>query len=232
MDLAVPLPPARIRQGGGRHRFDDDYFLDTACSDARFLTSIGLTAGSRVLDFGCGPGRLAIGLIASGWSGSYLGVEAKRVHVDWATADITSRFPDFRFDWVDAANARYNPDGSEPPRLPVDDSSIDLICAFSVFSHMLSDDTKTYLAEFRRALSPAGKAYITVYMADNVPDETENPSWMRAWSGRLHCVLYSTDHLMHLITEAGMVLDEIVHRDDRYQTGLILKSSELARPTA
>jgi SAM-dependent methyltransferase len=225
MDLDVPLPPVDIRQGGGRHRFDDDYYVETARSDVNFLTSVGLESDSRLLDFGCGPGRLAIGLIASGWAGSYLGVETKAVHVSWATEEITSRFPNFEFVRVDAANARYNPVGADERRLPVDDGSIDMLCAFSVFSHMLSDDTRTYLAEIRRVLHPDGRAYITAYVADEAPDETENPSWLGAWSGRLHCVVYSTDYLTRLITEAGLVVKHLGARDGRKQTGIVLGRS-------
>jgi cyclopropane fatty-acyl-phospholipid synthase-like methyltransferase len=220
--MHLPLPPTQIRQGGGPLRYDDDYFLESARYDAELLMSVGLRPGSRLLDFGCGPGRVAIGLIASEWSGSYLGVEVQNRHVSWATSDITSRFPDFRFVWVDASNDRYNPDGSEPNRLPVDDAWVDLICAFSVFSHMLSDQTAAYLSEFRRALTSDGKAFITAFVADDVPDETENPPWLGEWKGRLHCVLYSTTHLSRLIQGEGLVLEDMVPMDNRKQVGLLL----------
>ena len=99
--------------------------------------------------FGCGPGRIAIALIDAEWKGSYLGIEVKSRHVDWATTEITSRFPDYRFIKVDAPNARYNPSGLSPRTLPVQSNSADMICAFSVFSHMLSVDTAAYLGEFQ-----------------------------------------------------------------------------------
>jgi cyclopropane fatty-acyl-phospholipid synthase-like methyltransferase len=104
----------------------------------------------------------------------------------------------------------------------VGDESVDMIWAFSVFSHMLSDDTTTYLAEFRRALAPHGKALITVFMADGVPNETENPTWYGNWSGRLHCVLYSTDYIERLISEAGFILERVIKREGRKQDSLLL----------
>jgi len=144
--------------------------------------------------------------------------------VRWASAEITSRYPDFQFVRVNAANARYNPSGSEPPRLPVDDGSADMICAFSVFSHMLSDDTTIYLREFRRALAPDGSAFITVFMADGVPDMTENPPWLGASSGRLHRVLYSTDFLSQLIRGSGLIIEDILPEvPHRKQPGLLLR---------
>lgn len=222
MNPPVPLPPVQIRQGGGGLRFDDDVFVEAARYDAKLLEAYGLTSGARVLDFGCGPGRVAIGLIDTGWSGPYLGIEVNERHVRWATSEITARFSDFEFLRIDAANDRYNPDGGEARRLPVPDGSIDVICAFSVFSHMLSEETATYLAEFRRVLTSDGKAFITVFMDDDVPDETENPPGLREWSGRLHCVLYSTDFLGRLIVDAGLVLEEVVDMEARQQTGLLL----------
>ena len=224
MELGVPLPPVDMRQGGGPIKYDDDYFVESARQDIQHLTTLGLGPQSRFLDFGCGPGRLAIGLIASEWSGTYLGIEVKDRHVQWATTEITSRFPDYRFVRVDAANERYNPGGAETRTLPVEDGSVDLIAAFSVFTHMLSDDTKTYLEEFRRVLAPGGKAFITVFMAEGVPDETENPPWFGNWTGRLHCVLYSTDYLKDLIPTTGMVLERVLpRREGHKQDELLLR---------
>jgi SAM-dependent methyltransferase len=222
MELTVPLPPVEMRQGGGPLKYDDDFFVESARLDIDHLTTLGLAPQSRFLDFGCGPGRLAFGLMATGWSGSYVGVEVKERHVQWATSAITPRFPDFRFVHVDAANDRYNPAGSDARKLPVDDGSVDMIAAFSVFTHMLSDDTTTYLREFRRVLAPGGKAFITVFMADGVPDETENPSWFGNWEGRLHCVLYSTNYLKDLISASGMSLERVLPRREGHKQDELL----------
>lgn len=221
MNLPFPLPPTQIRQGGGALRFDDDFFVKSAVEDVQMLESIGLESGAKFVDFGCGPGRLAIGLIVSGWEGSYFGVEVKDRHVRWATANITRHFPNFEFLRVDAANARYNPEGSEPRRFPVEDESVDFLCAFSVFSHLLSDDTKAYLQDIHRVLGPDGRAMITAYVGDDVPDETENPSWMGDWTGRLHCVLYERAYFMRMIADAGLVA-EVIPRV-RNQTGLQIR---------
>lgn len=56
-----------IRQGGGPLRYDDQYFVASAKSDVDRLTAAGLRTGESLIDFGCGPGRIAIGLIASSW---------------------------------------------------------------------------------------------------------------------------------------------------------------------
>ena len=190
----MPLPPTKIRQGGGPLRFDDEYFVDSALEDLDYLESVGLGPDSTFLDLGCGPGRLAIGLIQKDWAGSYLGVEVNKRHVEWTQREITPAFPTYEFVRVDAQNERYNPDGTAARKLPVEDASLDFICAFSVFSHLLTEESQAYLAEFRRTLKPTGRADITAYVAHDVPDETENPEGNREWKGRLHCVQYSVPY--------------------------------------
>jgi cyclopropane fatty-acyl-phospholipid synthase-like methyltransferase len=108
-----------------------------------------------------------------------------------------------------------------------------MICAFSVFSHMLGADTKEYLGEFRRALTPGGRAIATFFTADDVPDETENPSWLGDWTGRLHCVLYSTDYLQRLIAAAGLTITaRMPPMEYRPQDALVLKRVSLTQKSS
>ena len=48
-------------------------------------------------------------------------------------------------------------------RLPADDSSVDLIVAQSVFTHMLAPTFEHYMREFSRILRPHGVAYATCF---------------------------------------------------------------------
>jgi hypothetical protein len=59
-------------------------------------------------------------------------------------------------------------------------------------------------------------------MAQDVPDETENPPWFGNWEGRLHCVLYSTDYLNSLIATSGMLLEQMLPRRDRHKQDELL----------
>ena len=140
--VPVPLPPVDMRQGGGPLKYDDDYFVESARKDLDHLTTLGLgppgvfsrlrlwtwPSGRRSDRTRTGPGRHRRRGETTSHPVGHL----------W----ITSRFPDYRFVHVDAANDRYNPGGAETRYLPVEDGSVDLIAAFSVFTHMLSDDTK------------------------------------------------------------------------------------------
>jgi ubiquinone/menaquinone biosynthesis C-methylase UbiE len=45
----------------------------------------------------------------------------------------------------------------ETERFPVADASVDMICAFSVFTHMEHEDAWRYLVDARRIIKPRGK---------------------------------------------------------------------------
>ena len=228
---SIPLPPAELRQGGV-HFLDDGAFLASAVEDAEKLRAHGLKPESRVLDLGSGPGRFAIGLLATDWfTGSYLGVEVQERHVNWCTEHIASRWPSYRFVLTDTRNERYRPDGSESPRLPSDDGEFDFFYAYSVFSHMKSLDVAGYLQEIRRVLSPAGRAFVTLFAESGVPDETENPDWYGpfGWRGRLHCVLYSIDWVEQAVGHAGLsIVDFSKGVEVDGQTSLILKRAPIS----
>ena len=56
------LPPSKYRMGG-KHFKNDAAFIKTAVRDVKRLEKYaGLTKDSRLLDWGCGAGRLAVGV--------------------------------------------------------------------------------------------------------------------------------------------------------------------------
>ena len=70
----------------------------------------GLRDDSRVLDIGCGYGRLPHALKRSGFRGTYLGIDVLEKHVRWCTNRLGE--PRFQFRHADIRNDRYNPRGS------------------------------------------------------------------------------------------------------------------------
>ena len=144
---------------GGEHFKDDNAFIATAVADVRRLEDYaGLSAESRLLDWGCGAGRLAVGVRhALGNVEDYHGVDVQQRLIDWAAANLTN--PHMRFTCVDVANERYNPDGRPIREIPAEDASVDVFYAYSVWSHLLEEDTAAYLAELARLLAPgAGRS--------------------------------------------------------------------------
>ena len=69
----------------------------------------GLQPRHRVLDVGCGIGRVAVPL--TGYlsrEGSYEGFDIVRSGIRWCNRRIGSRYPNFRFIHVDLKNDLYN----------------------------------------------------------------------------------------------------------------------------
>jgi SAM-dependent methyltransferase len=207
------LPPRALRFCGEEFK-DDAYYLKSARQEAaRLVQHAGLTPKSRVLDIGCGPGRLAIGILAElGGVVHYTGLDVHQPSVEWCQANLSPEHANFEFIRVDVANERYNPNGQaieSETRLPVTDASADVINLYSVFSHMTQADVATYLAEFRRVLSPGGHVFLTAFVEENVPSYSVNPEGYREkWSGALHCVRFEKGFLERMFASAGFRVDD------------------------
>src|SRR5262245_56241811 len=107
---AVPEPPRRLvsRVGGGDYRVVGRALFDMLVEHGR------LCATDRVLDIGCGVGRLAAPLTEYlGKEGGYEGFDIDPELVAWCERNITRRHPRFRFRHVSVRNDLYNPDGSQ-----------------------------------------------------------------------------------------------------------------------
>lgn len=121
-----------------------------------------------VLEAGCGTGMDAI-LLTSRLSpnGRYTGFDITPENIAWCTANITRRFPNFRFMHFDICNSTYNPNGSVSAtdiKFPEQDGGVDRFIAQSVFTHLLPDAATHYLHELRRMLRPGSLALITCFL--------------------------------------------------------------------
>ena len=66
----------------------------------------------KVLDIGCGIGRMAAPLATFlSPEGSYDGTDIVKDGIDWCNEKINSKYPNFRFWLDDIYNSRYNPNG-------------------------------------------------------------------------------------------------------------------------
>ena len=124
-----------------------------------------------IIEIGCGIGRDAIPLTnIIGTDGQYLGIEIVKDSVDWCTANISARHPNFRFVHFDVADQLHNPHGCGKTTafsLPATDRSVDRVIVWSVFTHMIKDDIVHYLREFARVLRPSGKVFATWFVVSD-----------------------------------------------------------------
>ncbi|MGO9881805.1 MAG: class I SAM-dependent methyltransferase [Solirubrobacteraceae bacterium] len=160
------IPPRRLNfVGDSDFRSTGDEFL------GHFRSLGGLKASDRVLDIGCGIGRMARVLVPvlRAPPGSYDGFDVSQTGIDWCRAHYPQNRAPFRFKYVDIHHPEYNPRGSgdaEHLRFPYDDASFDLAIATSVFTHLLDGAVTHYLQETVRVLAPGGRLFCTWLVVD------------------------------------------------------------------
>ncbi len=138
------------------------------------VSRLGLAPSGRVLDVGCGAGRAAIPLTDYLTTGRYEGFDVFPIGVEWASANITPRFPNFVFRSVSVYNKTYNPFSpvkARDFRFPYPDASFDAAILNSVFTHMFPEDVHGYMRELSRTLDAGGGTLITWYLVDGLARE-------------------------------------------------------------
>jgi ubiquinone/menaquinone biosynthesis C-methylase UbiE len=145
-----------------------EYPLDAAMSHAvgghfdaigRMERSIveyfGLRPGMSLLDLGCGSGRLSVAL--SDLDIDYLGIDVVEDLLAYARRRSNRAF-------VFKLHTALS--------IPRPDDCLDMVCAFSVFTHLQHHETYLYLADIRRALKPEGLcvlSYLSFANAEHWP---------------------------------------------------------------
>jgi SAM-dependent methyltransferase len=111
-------------------------------TEAALLRHYGLPQDGHLVDVGCGSGRLARPM--SQWlKGTYLGIDLVPDLVAHARK-IAAR-PDWRFEVIDHIG------------IPEADGRADMVCFFSVLTHLLHEQSYWYLEEAKRVLKPGGR---------------------------------------------------------------------------
>jgi SAM-dependent methyltransferase len=118
-----------------------------------------------VLDFGCGVRFTQAFLNRSVPIGHYVGVDVSREVIDFLRANVSD--PRFEHFHLDAQNDMYNPNGQALAEMTVPEIEgrrFDLICLFSVFTHLAPADYVAMLRLLRRFVRPDGRLFYTLYI--------------------------------------------------------------------
>lgn len=130
-----PLPEAMSRAVGGDYQAIGEI-------EKQLLIHYGLKPDHTVIDVGCGSGRLAKALVPYLTSGRFLGTDVVQDLLDYARRDCPLSW---EFVMV------------EDIRIPFADDCADFASFFSVFTHLLHQETYCYLLEARRVVRPGGR---------------------------------------------------------------------------
>lgn len=144
-DLAARRPVedvGRLYVGGG-----DPYL--TGFLELDIISRYKPLDGIDMVDLGCGIGRLTRYIVSQPVN-SYLGVDIiPEIIAEAEKIAVESKRKNFNFEIV------------EDCVIPAEDNSKDLVCAFSVITHLLDNETFGYFQEIGRVLRPGGVATLS-----------------------------------------------------------------------
>ena len=161
-----PQPPGHLISGVG----PGDYHEIGRHTVGLVERMAGVRARDRVLDVGCGLGRIAWPLSERlGRRGSYVGLDVVRAYTDWCRDHLGLDPRRFTFHHADIRTSLYNPDGEIEPEefaFPWSDESFDLAIATSLFTHLMPEAAAHYLTEIARVLAPGGRVFMSFFLLD------------------------------------------------------------------
>jgi SAM-dependent methyltransferase len=186
-----PIPADGFREGYFRGQ-DISYWLQGLhCFLKVMQTAENYGVDVReVLDFGCAAGRIARHFRTQLDDVTVWAADINPQHIRWLRTHIPG-------------NPRAVLVGP-CPGLPIADNRVDLVCAFSVFTHIDEQET-AWLAELRRILRPGGLAYLTVHNDDTWRALAKQDSSNRLIRSMLHTHGFRLEHLSQPIPEGKTV---------------------------
>jgi len=140
--ISTAMPAVESYSQRANPVFEAELALRTAAEEGAFFLP-HLRAGMRVLDLGCGPGSITLGLAEAVAPGEVVGVDFQPAQVAQAQALSAAR---------GVMNVRF--EVADVYRLPFPDGSFDAVFAHAVLMHLR--EPVRALVEVRRVLRPGG----------------------------------------------------------------------------
>lgn len=150
--VSPPLPPdALLQRGGGAATAGGFLRQGREIRDAivRSLPEGYDFRGRRVLEFGCGIGRVLRHFVEEAERAEFWGCDIDDACITW----LRQNYPP-SFQWFTNSSA---------PALSVPSGYFDLVYAVSVFTHLTAEQWEPWLLELRRVLKPDGLAILTFH---------------------------------------------------------------------
>ena len=208
-------PPEQVFVGDGD-------FLPIGVEFLKLFVRLGeLLPSERVLDIGCGIGRMALPLTQYLEAGRYDGVDIVEPGIAWCTQNIATRYENFRFHRLDLAHPIYNPTGKRATtelRLPFAEGSFDFVFMTSIVPHLHAEEVRAYAREVRRVMAPDARLFMTAFMLNRPAREglvagrgafafdgtASGPELYADHANPTAAVAYDEDFLLAMFLEHGL----------------------------
>lgn len=165
--VRAPLPPPELVLRVGVVDQDDPLGSFDAMGANIRETIVGLqgadwfTRDRRVLDFGCGVGKVLRHFLDEARTCEFIGCDIDAPSIDWLREHLSPPLQVFLCD--------------EAPGLPMPDEHVDLALAMSVFTH-LTDHWAGWLREIHRVLRPGGRL-ISTFLGQGMSESIAGEPW-------------------------------------------------------
>ncbi|MGA9119171.1 MAG: class I SAM-dependent methyltransferase [Bacteroidota bacterium] len=129
-----------------------------------------LTAGSSLLDIGCGCGQLALELSdVLGPHGRYEGWDINPGAIGWCRRSLQKTHPNYSFQLLEVRNGLYRPStGSNAAHYVLPQAPPSTIVVLkSVFTHMLPDAVMNYLHQIPRLMTDDGRCVASFFLLND-----------------------------------------------------------------
>ncbi|MCB8836119.1 class I SAM-dependent methyltransferase [Aurantimonas sp. VKM B-3413] len=167
--VSLPVPPTCLRLGYGE---DPETYIESGIRHVSSMraglaqSEFQLSEAGRILDFGCGAGRMTRHVPTAASHAEVWGVDVDAECIHWCKRFLR---PHCNF-----ATTTYF------PHLPFSDAYFDVIYSCSVFNH-LEDTQDAWLLELARLCRVGGRVYITINDKHSVRALLQGPEiWLTA----------------------------------------------------
>jgi SAM-dependent methyltransferase len=166
----TPDPPAELlhRVIGDERNYNAEYGRITRDELVSLLPEGWEWPGKRILDLGCGTGRVLRHFNGEAEVAEFHGCDIHAPSIEWLEANTTMPVKLFV--------------APEHPPLPVPDGHYDLIFALSVFTH-ITDAWADWLLEIRRVLADDG-VFLCTFQGSGMGESLRAAPWHEEWSDR------------------------------------------------
>lgn len=188
------------------------------------LDRLTLGGGERVLDLGCGDGKISAAVAERLATGSVLGVDASREMIAFATGHFAASHPNLAFAVADARRLAYQ-------------AAFDLVVSFNALHWVQEQDAA--LGGIWRALRPGGIARLRLVSAgprrsleDVIEETAHGPRWGAAFAGAARPYLHlEPDAYAAAAARQGFAVESVDRAEHAWDFGSAAAFEAFARAT-